>query len=67
MKLLINGLIAYAVSLGVILVGFYSYERSKVGTLAPRVILIMTQMSALYALAPTTVYVLLRVLLSKHR
>ena len=67
MRFLITGLMVYAVSLVIILAGFYSYEHSKVGRLAPRVILIMTQMSALYALAPATVYVLLRQLLSKHR
>jgi len=65
--LLIIWLMAYSVCLVIILVGFYSYERSKVGRLAPRVILIMTQMSALYALVPATVYVLLRGLLNKHR
>ena len=65
--MLITWLIAFAVSFAIILAGFYVYERSKAGPLAARVVLIMSQMSALYALVPATVYVLLRGLLRKHQ
>ena len=65
--MLITWLIAFAVSFAIIFVGFYVYERSKVGPLAPHVILVMSQMSAVYALVPATVYVLLRGLLRKHQ
>jgi hypothetical protein len=44
-----------------------SYERAKAVPLARRVVLVMTQMAALFALAPATIYVLLTELLKRHR
>lgn len=67
MKVLLTGLTAYVISFLVLLGVFYSHERKKAGPLARRVLLIMTQMAALFALAPATVYVLLTGLLGKHR
>ena len=67
MRLLVTALVAYSVSFVILLVVFYSHERTKAGPLAHRVLRIMTQMAALFALAPATVYVLLAGLLRKHR
>jgi hypothetical protein len=44
-----------------------SYERAKAGPLALRVVLVMTQMATLFALAPATISVLLTELLKRHR
>jgi hypothetical protein len=66
-KVLLTGLTAYAISFLILLVVFYSHERTKVGPLARRVLVIMTQMAAIFALAPATLYVLLMGLLRKHR
>jgi uncharacterized membrane protein len=66
-KLLLTGLVAYSVSFVILLVVFYSHERTKAGPLARRVLLIMTQMAALLALLPATAYVLLTELLKRHR
>ena len=44
-----------------------SYERAKAVPLARRVVLVMTQMAALFGLAPATIYVLLTELLKRHR
>ena len=67
MQMLVTGLVAYFISLVILLVVFYCYERTKAGPLAPRVILIMTQMAAVFALAPATLYVLVRELLRHDR
>ncbi len=67
MRLLFTGLAAYSVSFVILLVVFYFYERRKAGPLAHRVLLIMAQMAALFALAPATAYVLLKGLLRSHR
>jgi hypothetical protein len=66
-KVLLTGLTGYAISFLILLVVFYSHERTKVGPLARRVLVIMTQMAAIFALAPATLYVLLMGLLRKHR
>jgi uncharacterized membrane protein len=66
-RVLLTGLTAYAISFLTLLVIFYSHERKKVGRLARRVFVIMTQMAAIFALAPATLYVLLTGLLKKHR
>jgi hypothetical protein len=44
-----------------------SYERAKGGPLVRLVVLVMTQVAALFALAPATIYVLLTELLKRHR
>jgi len=44
-----------------------SYERAKAGPVGRRVVLVMTQMAALFAPAPATIYVLLTELLGRHR
>ena len=62
-RVLLTGLTAYAISFLILLVVFYSHERSKAGLCAS----IMSQMAALFALAPATLYVLLSGLLRKHR
>lgn len=67
MRVLLTGLTAYAISFLILLVVFYSHERTKAGPLARRVLLIMSQMAAIFALAPATVYVLLTGLLRKQR
>lgn len=67
MRVLLTGLVAYSVCVLIVLVVFYSHERIKTGPLARRVIVIMTQMAALFALAPATIFVLLTELLRKHR
>jgi len=43
-----------------------SYECAKAGPLGQRIVLVMTQMAALLALAPATVYVFLTELLKRH-
>jgi hypothetical protein len=66
-KVLVTGLMAHSISLVILLVVSY-YPRAHQGRpLTPRVILIMSQVAALFALAPATVYVLLAELLRKHR
>lgn len=57
----------YCASLVILLSVFYFRERAKAGPLAPRVILIMTEMAALFALVPATAYALLTGLLKKGR
>jgi uncharacterized membrane protein len=67
LRVLLTGLTAYVVSFLILLAVFYSHERKRVGRLARRVLVIMTQMAAIFALAPATLYVLLTGLLKKHR
>jgi len=50
-----------------LLVTFYFYERAKVGPITPRVILVMTEMAAFFALVPATAYVLFREMLRRGR
>lgn len=57
----------YCASLVILLVVFYFYERTKVRVIAPRVILIMAEIAALFALIPATAYVLLAGLLRTGR
>ena len=57
----------YCISLVILLLVFYFRERAKAGPIAPRVILIMAEMAALYALVPATAYVLLTGLMRKGR
>jgi hypothetical protein len=57
----------YCASLVLLLVVFYLYERTRVGRLAPRVILIMAEIAALFALIPATAYVLFAGLLRTGR
>ena len=66
-RVLFTGLVVYSVSLFILLIIFYFHERAKAGPLGRRVVLVMTQMAALFALAPATVYVLLTELLRRHR
>jgi len=66
-RVLFTGLVAYSVSLLILLIFFYFHERAKAGPLGRRVVLVMTQMAALFALAPATIYVLLTELLKRHR
>ena len=65
--ILIKAVIAYGLSLATLLSVFYFRERAKAGPLAPRVILVMTQMAALFALVPATAYVLVSELLRRGR
>ena len=51
----------------ILLVVFYFYERAKAGPVKPRVVLIMAELAALFALFPATAYLLLIELLKKHR
>jgi hypothetical protein len=51
----------------VILLAFYFHERAKAGSVTFHVLRIMTQMAALFALAPATGYVLLTELLRRNR
>jgi hypothetical protein len=67
MRVLFTGVVVYSVSLLILLLILYSYERAKAGPLGRRVVLVMTQMAALFALAPATIYVLLTELLKRHR
>lgn len=57
----------YCVSFVILLLVFYFHERAKAGPLVPHVLLIMTEMAALFALVPATVYVLLTGLIRKGR
>ena len=57
----------YCASLVLLLVVFYFYERTKVRPIAPRVILIMAEIAALFALVPPTAYVLLTGILRTGR
>ena len=57
----------YGVSLLILLAAFYLRERAKAGPIAPRVILVMTQMAALFALVPATAYVIVTGLIRKGR
>jgi hypothetical protein len=66
-RILFTGLGAYFVSLLILLLILYSHERAKAGPLGRRVVLVMTQMASLFALAPATIYVLLTELLKRHR
>ena len=61
------GLIAYGTTFAILLVVFYFYERAKAGPLKRRVLLIMAELAALFALFPATAYVLLIELLKRHR
>ena len=61
------GLIAYGTSFVILLAVFYFYERAKTGPINPRVVLIMTELAALFALLPATAYLLLTELLKRHR
>ena len=67
MNILIKALLAYGISLVTLLSLLYLRERSKAGPIAPRVILVMTQMAALFALVPATAYVLVSELLRRGR
>ena len=67
MYILIKSLVAYGISLATLLSVFYFRERVKAGPLAPRVILVMSQMAALFALVPATAYVLVSELLRRAR
>jgi hypothetical protein len=67
-RVLFTGLVAYFVSLLIVLLILFSHERAKAGPLARCVVLVITQMAALFALAPATIYVLLTELLRRrHR
>jgi hypothetical protein len=44
-----------------------SYERAKAGPTRASVVLLITPLAALFALAPATIYVLLTELLKRHR
>ena len=57
----------YCASVVLLLVTFYFYERAKVGPITPRVILVMTEMAAFFALVPATAYVLFREMLRRGR
>jgi hypothetical protein len=57
----------YCASVVLLLVIFYLYERAKVGPIAPRVILVMTEMAAFFALLPATAYVLFTEMLRRGR
>ena len=57
----------YGASLLILLSGFYVRERVKAGPIAPRVILIMTQIAALLAMVPATAYVIVTGLIRKGR
>jgi hypothetical protein len=61
------GLIAYGTTFAILLVVFYFYERAKAGPVKPRVVLIMAELAALFALFPATAYLLLTELLKRHR
>lgn len=65
MEILLTGLMAYFVSLVILLLVFYFHERAKVGPVTRHVLRIMTQMSALFALVPATAYVLITELLRR--
>ncbi len=67
MNILIKALLAYGASLATLLSLLYFRERAKAGPLAHRVVLVMTQMAALFALVPATVYVLVSELLRRAR
>ena len=67
MEILLTGLMAYFVSLVILLLVFYFHERAKAGPVTRHVLRIMTQMAALFALVPATGYVLLTELLRRNR
>ena len=67
MEILLIGLMAYFVSLVILLLVFYFHERAKAGPVTRHVLRIMTQMAALFALFPATGYVLLTELLRRNR
>ena len=62
-----TGLIVYGASFVILLLVFYFHERTKAGPIAPRVVLIMAELAALFALFPATAYLLLTGLLKRHR
>ena len=65
--ILIKALMAYGLSLATLLSVFYFRERAKAGPPPPRVILIMSQFAAVFALVPATAYVLVSELLRRGR
>jgi len=65
--ILFTGLMAYVISLGILLLVFYFHERAKAGSVTPHVLRVMTKMSALFALVPATAYVLITELLRRRR
>ena len=67
MAILRTMLVAYSVSLTILLVVFYVRERSKVGPIHQRTLLIMTEIAALFALLPATTYVLFTQLVKRGR
>ena len=67
MAILRTMLVAYSVSLAILLVILYFRERSKVGPIQQRTLLIMTEIAALFALLPATTYVLFTQLVKRGR
>jgi hypothetical protein len=66
-NLLIKALLAYGTSWTILLLALYFRERAKVGRLSRRVILVMTEMTALFALVPATAYVIVSEVLRRGR
>ena len=57
----------YVASLVILLSVFYFNERTKAGPIAPRTILVMSEMAALFALFPATVYAIFAGLVRRGR
>ena len=67
MDLLIRTLLAYGTFWTLLFSALYFRERAKVGRLPHRVILVMSEMAALFALVPATMYVIISELLRRGR
>jgi hypothetical protein len=57
----------YVTSWVILLVAFYVNERARVGPIAPRKVRVMSEMAAVFALVPATVYVLFAELAKRSR
>ena len=57
----------YVASVVILLAIFYVHERTRVGPVHRRAILVMSEMAALFALVPATAYVLVTGLLRGDR
>jgi hypothetical protein len=67
MSILRTSVVAYLVSVLILLIAFYARERAKFGPISGRTIRVMTEIAAMVALLPAAAYVLFSQLIKNAR